>query len=42
MHVGPGERVAGIFAGLDADGAMLVQLKDGSVETVRAGDVKLG
>ena len=42
VHVGPGERVAGIFAGLDADGAMLVQLKDGSVETVRAGDVKLG
>jgi BirA family biotin operon repressor/biotin-[acetyl-CoA-carboxylase] ligase len=31
----------GLFAGLDAEGALLIRYADGSVETVRAGDVFL-
>ena len=41
VHSGPGERIAGSFAGIDADGAMRLRLADGRIEIVRAGDVNL-
>ena len=42
VHGGPEQRIAGRFAGIDADGAMRLQREDGSIELVRAGDVELG
>lgn len=36
-----GARVDGLFDGLDGDGALRLRLADGSVETIRAGDVFL-
>jgi len=41
VHSGPGERIAGTFAGIEPDGALLLRLDDGRIETVRAGDVAL-
>ena len=41
VHSGPGERIAGSFAGIDPDGAMRLRLPDGRIEIVRAGDVNL-
>lgn len=42
VHGGPGERVAGRFDGIEADGALRLRLDGGSVEVIRAGDVSLG
>jgi len=42
VHAGAGETISGRFAGLEPDGALRLQLDDGSVELVRAGDVDLG
>lgn len=41
IHLGPDEKIAGRFAGLDPDGALRLLLEDGSIETVRAADVEL-
>lgn len=41
VHVSPDEKIGGRFAGLDADGALRIQLDDGSIEIVRAADVFL-
>lgn len=41
VHDGQGQRVAGRFDGLEADGALRVRLDGGAVEIVRAGDVSL-
>ncbi len=43
LHVGePGEvPLAGTFAGLDADGALLLRLGDGTTRTIHAGEVRL-
>jgi BirA family biotin operon repressor/biotin-[acetyl-CoA-carboxylase] ligase len=41
IHASPGQRLAGRFEGLASDGAMLLRREDGSIETVRAGDVAL-
>jgi BirA family biotin operon repressor/biotin-[acetyl-CoA-carboxylase] ligase len=42
VHTGANETIAGRFAGLEADGALRLQLDDGAIELVRAGDVDLG
>ena len=42
VHDGQGQRVAGRFDGLEADGALRLRLDGGAVEIVRAGDVSLG
>lgn len=42
VHSGPDEHIAGRFEGIDADGAMRLRLEDGSISTIRAGDVTLG
>ena len=42
VHVGPDERVGGLFDGIGPDGAMRLRLDDGTVEIIRAGDVILG
>jgi BirA family biotin operon repressor/biotin-[acetyl-CoA-carboxylase] ligase len=41
VHSGPGERIAGSFDGIEADGAMRLKRPDGGIEIVRAGDVNL-
>ena len=41
VHVGKDETLSGRFAGLEPDGALRLQLDDGSIEVVRAGDVFL-
>lgn len=41
VHGGSGERVSGTFAGLEEDGALRLEVADGEVRTVRAGDVML-
>jgi BirA family biotin operon repressor/biotin-[acetyl-CoA-carboxylase] ligase len=41
VHSGPGERIAGRFDGIEADGALRLRLDGGSVEVIRAGDVTL-
>ena len=41
VHTAPQESVSGTFAGIEPDGAMLLSLDDGRIETVRAGDVAL-
>jgi BirA family biotin operon repressor/biotin-[acetyl-CoA-carboxylase] ligase len=41
IHCAPGERLAGRFDGIEADGALRLRLGDGRVEIVRAGDVAL-
>ena len=41
VHSGPGERVAGTFDGIEADGAMRLRRDDGMIDIIRAGDVLL-
>ncbi len=41
VHSGPGERIAGMFAGIEPDGAMRLRREDGQIDLVRAGDVTL-
>ena len=41
VHAAKDETVSGRFAGLELDGALRLQLDDGSIELVRAGDVDL-
>ena len=41
VHTSATEIVSGKFDGIDADGALRLRKGDGSVETVRAGDVEL-
>lgn len=41
VHSAPGERSAGLFDGIEADGALRLRLEGGAVELVRAGDVSL-
>ena len=41
VHQGPGETIDGLFDGIDSDGALRLRLSDGSVATLRAGDVAL-
>ncbi len=41
VHDGPRGQVAGLFEGLEADGALRLRRADGTVEVVRAGDVTL-
>lgn len=40
VHSGPGERIAGIFDGIEPDGAMRLK-RDGMIDIIRAGDVTL-
>jgi BirA family transcriptional regulator, biotin operon repressor / biotin---[acetyl-CoA-carboxylase] ligase len=42
VHAGDGEYVSGTFAGLGADGALLLRLEDGAVRVIHAGDVTIG
>jgi BirA family biotin operon repressor/biotin-[acetyl-CoA-carboxylase] ligase len=42
VHRGPGERIAGMFDGIERDGALRLRLASGAVEIVRAGDVVFG
>jgi BirA family biotin operon repressor/biotin-[acetyl-CoA-carboxylase] ligase len=42
VHSGPGERVEGVFDGIEPDGAMRLKRADGMVDIIRAGDVHLG
>ena len=42
VHSGPGERIAGTFDGIEADGAMRLKRGDGMIDIIRAGDVSLG
>lgn len=42
VHGGDGEPISGTFDGIDNDGAMRLIRDDGSVDTIRAGDVSLG
>ncbi len=41
VHDAGAERVAGVFAGLAADGSLLLRLPDGATRAVHAGDVTL-
>ena len=41
VHSGPGERLAGTFDGIEADGALRLRVPGGGVEVIRAGDVVL-
>jgi BirA family biotin operon repressor/biotin-[acetyl-CoA-carboxylase] ligase len=41
VHSGPGERISGVFEGVEADGAMLLRRDDGTIDIIRAGDVTL-
>ena len=41
VHVGPGEKVTGIFDGIDTDGAMRLIGDDGTLQVIRVGDVSL-
>ena len=41
VHGGPGDRIAGRFDGLEADGALRLRLDGGAVEVIRTGDVDL-
>jgi BirA family biotin operon repressor/biotin-[acetyl-CoA-carboxylase] ligase len=41
VHSAPGERVRGIFDGIEPDGAMRLRRADGMIDIVRAGDVHL-
>jgi len=42
VHLGPDDRIAGRFEGIEPDGALRLVLPDGRIEIVRAGDVSLG
>lgn len=41
VHSGPGQRVSGMFDGIEPDGAMRLR-RDGMIDIIRAGDVYLG
>lgn len=41
VHSGPGEKVSGIFDGIEPDGAMRLKRGDGMIDIIRAGDVSL-
>lgn len=41
VHLGPAERAAGEFAGLDPDGALQLRLADGSSRVIHAADVQI-
>jgi BirA family biotin operon repressor/biotin-[acetyl-CoA-carboxylase] ligase len=41
VHSGPGERIAGTFEGIEADGAMRLRRDDDAIDIIRAGDVTL-
>ena len=41
VHHGPGERIAGMFDGIEPDGALRLRREGGSIEIIRAGDVSL-
>lgn len=41
VHSGPGERVSGMFDGIEPDGAMRLR-REGMIDLIRAGDVYLG
>lgn len=41
VHEPDGATIAGTYAGLDADGALLLRLADGSTRAIHAGDVML-
>jgi BirA family biotin operon repressor/biotin-[acetyl-CoA-carboxylase] ligase len=41
VHSAPGERVRGIFDGIEPDGAMRLKRPDGMIDIIRAGDVHL-
>jgi BirA family biotin operon repressor/biotin-[acetyl-CoA-carboxylase] ligase len=41
IHSGPGQTISGTFAGLEADGALRLELEAGATAIVRAGDVEL-
>ena len=41
VHCGPGERVTGVFDGIEPDGALRLRRTDGSVDIIRAADVFL-
>ena len=42
VHVSNEETISGRFSGLESDGALRLQLDDGGIERVRAGDISLG
>jgi BirA family transcriptional regulator, biotin operon repressor / biotin---[acetyl-CoA-carboxylase] ligase len=42
VHGGAGEKLDGTFAGLEADGALRLQLSSGEVRVIRAADVTVG
>jgi len=42
VHEPSGNRVSGVFDGLEADGALRLRLADGSTHVIHAGDVMLG
>ena len=42
VHSAPGERVSGLFDGIEPDGAMRLKREDGAIDIVRAGDTYLG
>lgn len=42
VHGGQGERVGGLFEGIELDGAMRLRRDDGQIDIVRAGDVIFG
>lgn len=42
VHAAPGERISGIFDGIEPGGALRLRLADGSVRVMHAGDVSLG
>jgi BirA family transcriptional regulator, biotin operon repressor / biotin---[acetyl-CoA-carboxylase] ligase len=41
VHVGPGERISGVFEGIEPDGALRLRRDDGTIDLIRAGDVTL-
>ena len=41
VHSGPGERVGGLFDGIEPDGALRLRRDDGMVDIIRAGDIFL-
>lgn len=42
VHAGADEKLDGVFAGLEADGALRLELPSGEVRVIRAADVTVG
>jgi BirA family biotin operon repressor/biotin-[acetyl-CoA-carboxylase] ligase len=42
VHAGPEEKVTGMFAGIEVDGALRLRLESGEEQVIRAGDAALG